>query len=444
MLELPTLYARARNGAITQWRVYNRGDIVCTEFGKLGGKQTLHQDRVRSTNVGRANARIGEAQAEAEAQSAWTKKLAEGYFDSVNKAQTALVLLPMLAHPLEKKVKRSGKEMKVERDVNWNHVWVQPKLNGLRCLTMYYDPTLTVFADMAGKPPAADIVMRSREGEDWTTLKHIKEDLAMLMRPGDMVDGEVYQHHVPLQQLNSYIKREQEQTKFLQYHLYDFPAQRGVITAGWDSRWSCLRDAYATYVHYKTALAKVSMFSRHFIEETIDGLHPGGRLALIISMLPIQLVPTVTATSRSEARALQQKFIQDGYEGAILRASERPYEFNNRCDGLLKLKDFQDESFVILDVKGRELIKDDKSVTIVDKFVFQNNLPGDTTAFEAVPRGTMEERAAWWNQRKELVGETMTVRFLERSVSKLPQGNPVALGFRLEEDLGPEEGSLWT
>lgn len=444
MIELPTLYARARNGALTQWKVYNSNDVVVTEFGKVGGKQTRHMDRVRATNVGRANARLGEAQAEFEAKAAWDKKLREGYFTSMETAQTAVVLLPMLAHPLERTAKRGGKAVKIERDVDWNHVWVQPKLNGLRGLTLYYGPDYEIFKDMVNKPDTAKIVTRSREGEDWDTLSHIHTDLALMIKPGDIVDGEVYLHGVPLQLLNSHIKVLQPATKLLQYHLYDYPSRCGRTGATWRFRWHDLRDAYIRYVVRKLEGCTDGVLASKDssdVEQAVDGLCPGTQLEMFIKALPLQLVPTYSVTDRGQAKDLLQKFIAQGYEGAILRADDRPYEFNDRCEGLLKLKEFEDAEFEVIKVHGRELLKDGVSTTIVDKFEFKNNLNDRT--FEAVPRGTMEQRAKWWEDRDSLVGMWATVRFLERSVDMLPQGNPVMLGFRLDEDRGPEEANPW-
>lgn len=443
MLELPVLFSRARNGSIVQWRVYTQGDIVCTEHGKLGGKLTTHQDRVRNTNVGRANARIGETQAEAEAQSAWTKKLKEGYYDSASKAQTAIVLLPMLAHPLERKAKRGGRDVRIEREVDWNHLWIQPKLNGLRCFSMFYEPGLELFKDMADRPAGPDIVMRSREGEDWTTLSHIKNDLAFFMEPGDIVDGEAFQKGVPLQLINSYVKRLQPETLGIQLHLYDYPAKRGKTGATWRARLSTLRDTYARYVEQKIRAALLTAVTRSAIEEAIDGLSPGSQVELFIASLPIQLVKTYSVTSRSEAREYQQKFLQDGYEGAILRIDDGSYDLGERSTNLLKMKEFIDASHPIIDVLGRELIKDGVSTWIVDKYVCSINTPTGPSSFEVVPRGTMEQRAEWWKVKDTLLGQFLTVRYLELSVAGLPQGNVVGLGFRLDEDRGEEEANPW-
>lgn len=412
---------------------------MCVEHGKLGGKQTLHQDRVRDMNVGKANARIGEIQAEAEAKAAWNKKLKEGYFDSAAKAQTAIVLLPMLAHPLERKAKRGGRDVRVEREVDWSNLWIQAKLNGLRCFSIFYEPGLELFKDMVDKPDGPCIVMRSREGEDWTTLSHIKNDLAFFMEPGDIVDGECYQHRVQLQLLNSYIKREQPETKFLQLHLYDFPSRRGKMGATWRGRLSLLRDTYVRYV-----LHKVGGTTRHAdVEEALDGLRPDSQLEMLIAQLPIQLVKTYAVTSRSEARDYQQKFLAEGYEGAILRVDDGMYDLGERSTNLLKMKEFIDSSHAIVDVIGRELLKGGVSTWIVDKFVCEMPTPAGPRSFEAVPRGTMEQRAEWWKNRESLIGQIITVRYLELSMSGIPQGNVVALGFRLDEDRGPEEANPW-
>jgi hypothetical protein len=436
VIELPTLFCRTRDGKINQWRVFTRDDVVVTEYGRMGGKQNQHQDRVRSMNVGKANERLGAVQAEAEAQSAWEKKKREGYFPTVQEAQDIIVLLPMLAKPLEHEVKRKAGRVKVKLTVGYP-ADLQPKLNGLRGLSIYTAPTaLMTWVSDPFKP--SRLIIRSREGEDWTNLRHIEEDLKHIISPGEMADGEVYLHGVPLQILNSLIKREQEQTTMLQYHIYDLPAFDGRYDHSWESRGRHLRERYFRYVLTKAAGLAMTFTD---VELAYGGHAPGSQAELLIQSLPLQLVPTFRVDDEAEARERQKKFILQGFEGAIIRQLDRPYEFNDRGDGIIKLKDFQDANFEIIDVLGRELLKGEVSTWIVDKFVFKNNLNDRT--FEAVPIGAMEQRAAWWQERENLLGKFGTVRFLERSVDLLPQGNPVMIALRLDEDKGEEEQNPW-
>lgn len=446
MIELPTLYCRTRDGKINQWRAFTRGDVVVTEYGRMGGKQTQHHDRAKPMNVGKANERLGDVQAEAEARSAWDKKTREGYFPTVQQAQTITVLLPMLAKPLEHEVKRKAGRVKVKLALDYP-LDIQPKLNGLRGLSIYTAPiALMTWVHEEGKP--SRIIIRSREGEDWTNLKHIEDDLRYIVHPGEIADGEVYLHGVPLQTLNSLIKRSQEQTVSLQYHIYDLPAFSGRADHSWNMRLRNLRERYFRYVLAKAEfnsilhLVQPSGYNLTDIEMAYDGQMPGSGISMFIASLPLQLVPTTRVMDEGEARDMQKKYILQGFEGAILRQLENPYEFNDRGDGIVKLKDFQDANFEIVAVEGRELIKDGVSTMIVDKFRFKNNLNDRT--FEAVPIGAMEQRAAWWLERETLVGKFGTVRFPERSVDLIPQGNPSMIALRLDEDRGEEEANPWS
>lgn len=376
-IELPPLYSRDRKGALLVWRVYTVNDLCVTEHGKVGGKQTVHKDRCKPMNVGRANATTGETQAHSEAQSAWTAKVKEGYQTTIEAAQSTKIYLPMLAHPREK----NGKQ----RAVLWP-CWAQPKFNGLRCLAFVESPTEVKFI--------------SRQGTEWTTLSHIGAELLLIGKPGDIFDGEVYVHGVPLQTLNSYIKKMQPATLSLQYWVYDMPRAEGQEDGVWEDRWAELQRRMATLPPTASA---------------------------------IKLSPTWLVRDDAEVRDVFEAQTQThNYEGLILRQTGRLYEFANRTDSLLKVKPFQDSEFKVVGVVDREYFPADggPSYPIVDKYVVANDLT-DTT-FEVVPKGSMEYRHQLLQENK--IGEMLVVRFLERSKDLIPQGNPVGLCFRLQED----------
>lgn len=432
MITLPTLYARDRKGAIISWTVCAEGDLVVTQHGKLNGKQTTHKDRALPTNTGRANQRLGEAQAEFEAQAAWDKKRKEGYTESIEQARHQLVLKPMLAHPITKSATVKGEKVKIKRTIEFP-CSVQRKYNGLRCLAIYANeqPMFQGFA-------IGTVTLRSRECEVWTNLPHIEAHIKMFADRGDIVDGEIYQKGVPLQVLNSRIKRAQDETRHLQFFLYDLPSSSGAIDLSWEGRHERLRERYIAYVatHRPVALVRD-------IAQVMAELDTTSALALYMRSLPLQFVPTWTATDEDQVTRMGLQAIADGYEGLILRQSGRNYEFDNRTESLLKWKQFTDEEFVITDAKSREFFPADGSPShlILDKMVCRNNLTD--ASFEVVPVGTMAERRDMWENRVQHLGQFMTVRFLERSADGLPQGNPVGY-LRLKEDkAAPADGAMW-
>jgi len=356
-------------------------------YGQVGGKQAVTRTRSEPTNVGRSNERNGEAQAEFEAQAAWQKKIDEGYFKSKEEAETNVVRLPMLAHSFEKDV--GGK--KVKHDIPYP-VNTQRKYNGLRCL-------------------ATPQSLTSRQGIDWD-IPHIKEHVKLFIGAHDSaLDGEIYIHGTPLQTLNRLIKRTRPGTEKLEYHVYDYPFYRGIDGANtaWTVRCHWLLTEHAAY-----------------LQKCKDaGVKP-----------VIMLAGVDTCHNEGELRAKQKQYINEGYEGLIIRTLTGRYSWNNRSHDLLKFKEFQDEEFEVVGATPRELILDGVSTPIIEAFECRNNV--NNLTFRAVPRGDVETRAEYWKKRKSLIGKKLTVRFLERSVDGLPQGNTVGLHFRLSKDLPKE------
>ena len=123
----PTLYAKASNGKTKEWtiKVVENGDDdpeIVVNHGYVGA--TIKEDRkaIRAgKNIGRSNETSKLQQAINEAESKFTKKQDGNYVEDINQAVPNL--LPMLAHPYTKR--------------GHNIVWpcyVQPKLDGVRCL----------------------------------------------------------------------------------------------------------------------------------------------------------------------------------------------------------------------------------------------------------------------------------------------------------------------
>ncbi len=390
MIELPTLYAMRLDGKIKQWCVHTENDVVVMTHGSMGGKQTESRTRSLATNRGRSNERLGPEQAVFESQAAWQKKKDEGYFESVDAARTTRVFKPMLAHSAYVTRTKGGVKSKELRPLKFP-MHAQRKLNGLRCL-------------------ATNKKLVSREGIEWN-LPHIQVEVAKILKDGEYLDGEVYIHGVPLQTLNSLIKDYRApESLALQFHVYDFPQDNAV----WVDRYDRLRTKLEQYRDVRA----------NFVSSTI------------------QMVDTVLVDNMGDIAALENVAVElEGYEGLILRQWEKPYVWAGRCDSLLKWKRFTDMEFLIIDVLGRELIKGKESTWICDKFVCQNNMNDHT--FEVVPKGTEATRAEYFKNKDQYIGQRLMVRFLERSVDGIPQGNPVG-SFRLPEDTPGEETEEWT
>lgn len=395
MIELPTLYAKTAKGGIDQWTVSSDGPFVIMTHGALGGKQVVHKTPAEPTNVGRANQRNAEEQARFEAQSAWNKKRDQGYFCSVDEAKTAEVLLPMLAQKFKPKNLRFP-------------VSCQPKYDGLRCMAIIGND--------------GEVSLMSRGGKEWT-VPHIEAELKLLGQPGDIFDGELYIHGVPLQTLNSLVKNEAKDARLaLQYFMYDMPKTRGCGTHPWEIRWAALCGRYLDFRNVAIA---------------------SGATTFDLSN-PLRLAETRVLNREDEIKAFEREAILGGYEGLILRLHGDEYAFGlARPKSLMKWKTFQDAEFEVVDMRSMEYNVNGRQATICDVCFCRNDLTDAT--FKVKPRGSVDQLAEYWKKKDHYIGRRLIVRFLTRSIDKIPQGNPIGLAFRLDDDsVGDLDDNPWS
>ena len=196
----------------------------------------------------------------------------------VNTNQLGLVM-PMLATHA-KNVKR----------IDYNKMWIQPKLDGHRCL-MNRD------------------IMYSRGGKEITQCPEIMDSISV--PEGMTLDGELYAHGYSLQTVASWAKRRQENTLKLSLNVYD------VIVEG-----------------------DTSNFSRRY--ELLQQL-----------IKENQFIKLVNTTRYQPEIALDEYYIEfrrQGYEGGILRPEHGLYECGKRSKTLLKVKKRFDGEYECVDV----------------------------------------------------------------------------------------------
>lgn len=168
-----------------------------------------------------------------------------------------------------------------------NNCYVQPKLDGHRCL-MNSDGAY------------------SRRGKEINTIPEILKSIKV--PKGMTFDGELYCHGVPLQTISSWAKRRQKDTLKLQYHIY---------------------DVIAPDITFKERLIILNnlTYEPEFIN-IVDTFDNNG----------------------ADPMAWCQDFRNRGYEGAILRPFFGKYEVGRRSKTLLKVKMRHDDEFECIDV----------------------------------------------------------------------------------------------
>lgn len=344
------------------------GAKMVLQYAKaLDGKVTRREHPAKAKNVGRSNETTPLEQAQLELDSRAKKQLDKGYVRTQEEAKepstnTLGLLKPMLATALEK-VKPG--------DIDWTMASAQPKLDGHRALFK-------------------DGVLYSRQGKV-IDLPHVTEAIKAAGLDHLHLDGELYLHGKTLQEISSLVKRHQEETKELVYHIYDVVADHP-----WRKR-----------IHFADS------------EGAKPDTWPGS-----LCRVPHRLVRNF-----EELQEAHEQNLSNGYEGTMLRWGSAGYQDGKRSKHLLKMKNFQDDEFEIVGAERGVPYLSSGGVFEVPVWVLD---AGNGRTFTATAQGNMQEKNALWETRNEHIGKKLTVKYHYLSKDGIPQ-LPVALRFR--EDL---------
>jgi DNA ligase-1 len=132
------------------------------------------------------------------------------------------------------------------------------------------------------------------------------------------------------------------------------------------------------------------------------------------------MVPTHRCGSEAEMKTQHGIFVQQGYEGIMLRASKGLYK-NVRSVDLLKYKEFFDDEYEVVGFKEGE--GGEKGC------VLWTCKTEKGTTFHCRPRGTREDRTELFQKGASYIGKKLTVRFQELTDDGIPRF-PVGIAFR--------------
>ena len=136
----------------------------------------------------------------------------------------------------------------------------------------------------------------------------------------------------------------------------------------------------------------------------------------------IKLAETFEVNSKEELIEYHKKFLEEGYEGSIIRHSEEGYAVNKRSSSLLKFKDFKDIACEIIDVEPSE--KRPRQGIFICKH--RGNYFGCGMKFSHA------EREEILINKEHYIGKTAEIRFFEYTEDGIPRF-PVAVGIRLDK-----------
>lgn len=353
----PILYKRNTNGSIQQWQMEIDGDRYRSHSGQMNGAIVSSEwTTAKPKNVGRANATTGKEQADLECQAEYTKKKKRGYTSTPVDAQAANKFAPMLA----KKWEDHHHKLKYP-------VYVQPKLDGIR-----------IIAKKDG--------LWSRTGERIVACPHIEACLFPLFQsyPDLILDGEGYNHdlHDDFNTITSLMRKQHltpdhviRTKELVQYYVYDL---------------------------FMPARASMPFSMR---QECLGLLPPSHHLVV---------VPTLKILDAADVQLAYEQMMEAGYEGAMVR-EDIPYQ-QKRTDKLLKLKQFEDAEFEIVDLlEGRGNASGGIKIAVLKLDID----PSET--FKADVMGTVAYRRELLSKRESLIGKMATVKFFSQ---RTPAGIP--------------------
>jgi len=164
---------------------------------------------------------------------------------------------------------------------------------------------------------------------------------------------------------------------------------------------------------------EVSPTLRYYVYDVVEPTLPfSERYALLCAAVSgspenVVLVDTIEVKNEEELFEAHADFTSQGFEGTIIRTDGAGYEIGHRSDTLLKLKDFQDAEFKIVAVTEGKGIYVGKAI-----FVCETK---KGVQFNAAFKGSMEQRAEFYKNRKKLIGKWATIRYSVLQESGKPQ-----------------------
>lgn len=365
-VKFPTLYKKASSGAIVEWNIAVDGCEIITRWGQRGGKIQETRDVIKEgKNIGRANATTAEEQAQAEASSKWEKQLKKDYVKTLDSAEAGeasdLVeggILPLLAH----KYNEHGDKITYP-------CYAQPKLDGHRCLAV---------VDNKGK-----CTLWSRTRKAINSVPHIVRAIEDLKVKNIVFDGELYQ--------DDYKNKFEELSHFIR--------QTGV-------------EAGHEIVHYH--IYDIADNSSPFTTRTLE-------IQQYKLTKPLVRVETITVTDEDELMIAFEKFLAQGYEGAMARNALGKY-MNRRSYDLQKIKKFDDDEFKCVAVEeGRGKLAGHAIFVCVTK---------EGTEFNAKMKGDTSALKQYFDNPKLVVGKMVTVKYQGMTNKANVPRFPVALRIR--------------
>ena len=264
----------------------------------------------------------------------------------------------MLCYPFEEK-----------RLNQWNSLFiVQPKLDGDRCRAIFAED--------------GDVLLLSSEGNIFSSVPHIEEELKSLKLSGIELDGELYRHGLAHQDIHGIVSRTvnlHAEHEVIEFHVFDI----------------------------------------------VNSLPQHERTTLLGKLIPdnlkyIKKVESLIGNSIQDVTRYLDLCIKLGYEGIVLRHAYNLY-MRKRSTQLMKFKPTKSDWYRIVSFNEEISIHGEPKDTLGALV-----LSSDTGDLFQVGSGsflTAENRRTLWENREKLIGQIAHIKYqhlTKRSVPRFP------------------------
>lgn len=363
-----TLYTEDSKSNVRSWilSVVQNDDgtaAIKRTYGTEGGKQTSTETVVKSgKNIGKKNETTPWEQAIKQAQSLYDKQLTMGYHP--NKRDVIKQIKPMLAHGYDKNKEKHVKEP----------FYVQPKLDGVRMLV--------------GKHLDGTKVVMSRTGKEMRNMEHVTDELFERISDGEFVDGENFTFDMTFEDITGICRtmiageEKHKKSKAIRFHAFDTFHLKHMDTP-FEARYERLR-------------------------RLVDGLKN------------THVVRTELMRSKEHVPEKLAKYLEEGYEGLMMRNAHGTYKLDARSNDLLKAKQFVTEEYRIVafsEAEGRD------AGTVIWECESKNG------TFHVRPRGSLEYRRKCFDDGNSYIGKMLTVQYQNLTDNGMPRF-PVGIAVR--------------
>lgn len=399
----PVLFCKkGTNNKIHEWRIWVENSKIWRTDGQVGGKM---KDPIAREIAGNT-LRTPEQQAQLEAEKYWIQQVDKGYKPAENDDKGMKIYNHVISQKSQNGGMNRGVKMFCEtqitagttsgnKEMNNTHYpmlakhylehlekvefpcFVQPKLDGIRALSVYKDNK---------------VILESRNGKDYVHLNHIREEIKILLKdyPNTILDGELYTHSFEN-------KKNVERFQFL--------SEACKITRTVPHP----KESFVEYWIFDIWDPKESFQDRFAILQDLFNNYSGKVL---------KLVPTKQVDSHAEIEKFMNKTLKQDFEGIMIRNSDAKYisRKDYHCDELLKYKRFEDEEWVIVgadECQGTQ------------KGAIKWNLELNAKRVVAKQMGSVEDARELYKQFKKtpekFIGEKINIRFNERTKDGIPR-----------------------